>query len=433
MTSSIKNNIIFYLLFLTPFTFVLGISIMEISTFLITLFFFLKNRDLNYFKDTKFLFLFIFSLYVAINAFFQIHDNLKISSFFFFRYVILALSIFFFLKYLENNFIKNKKNILLVFSYLLLFIFFDSFLQFITQTNLFGFEMINQRISSLFGSELILGSFLIKLLPLFLYLLFYLKIKINTNFLKLALFFGLYFSVIYLAAGRTSFFIMCLLILLIIIFIKELRLIFSIGVFFLVSLIFITQIFEIGKSNPSNRLFVKTFNEMTNHIFYNNQKKQNLENSKSIKKNDVVENIKIFSIDHHGHYVLAYELFKKNFVFGIGPKGFRYYCRSVEYNPPKGICSTHPHNFVVQILTETGLIGFVFYIYAFIFVIFKMFRVYAKKIPSNEKNCFFVISIALITIFFPFVPNGNFFNNWISITSFYYIGIYLYSYKHVYL
>ena len=55
MTSSIKNNIIFYLLFLTPFTFVLGISIMEISTFLITLFFFLKNRDLNYFKDTKFL------------------------------------------------------------------------------------------------------------------------------------------------------------------------------------------------------------------------------------------------------------------------------------------------------------------------------------------------------------------------------------------
>ena len=38
------------------------------------------------------------------------------------------------------------------------------------------------------------------------------------------------------------------------------------------------------------------------------------------------------------------------------------------------------------------------------------------------KNCFLVISIGLIVNFFPLVPNGNFFNNWISIINFYYIG-----------
>jgi len=55
-----------------------------------------------------------------------------------------------------------------------------------------------------------------------------------------------------------------------------------------------------------------------------------------------------------------------------------------------------------------------------------------KNTPINEKNCFLIISKTLIINFFPFVPNGNFFNNWISITNFYYIGIYLYSYKRIF-
>ena len=172
---------------------------------------------------------------------------------------------------------------------------------------------------------------------------------------------------------------------------------------------------------------------MTNHIFYTNKNDKKLKKSESFNKNKLINNIKIFSNDHHGHYTLAYELFKKNIVFGVGPKGFRYYCRSVEYDPPKGICSTHPHNFLIQILSETGLVGITFYIFGFIFIIYKIFKAYFNKFSLITKNCFLIISIALVVNFFPFVPNGNFFNNWISITSFYYIGIYLYSYKRAFL
>ncbi len=432
MISLIVNNILFNLLFLTPLFFALGISIVEVSVFFLTLFFLIKNRSIYYYKDKKIIFLFIFALYIGINAFFQIRDDLKISSFFFFRYVILALSIYYILDYFLNNNKINKKITLILFGFLISFIFFDSFLQFFTGRNSFGLEIINNRISSVFGSELILGSFLIKILPLFIYFFIYSNIQINKNFFELVLFFSLYFTIIYLAAGRTSFFMMSLFICLTMIFIKELRKVFSISIFFLISFIFITQVFEIGKSNPSNRLFLKTFNEMTSNIFHNDKKNQIIKDTKIAKKNEVFNSIKIFSSDHQGHYVLAYELFKKNIFFGVGPKGFRYYCRSVDYDPPIGICSTHPHNFLAQILSEVGLIGIFFYFFGFIFIIFNIFKSYFKKMNLREKNCFLVISIALVVNFFPFVPNGNFFNNWISITSFYYIGIYLYSYKRIF-
>ena len=80
MIDSIKNNFFLYLLFLTPFMLIPGIAVIELSVLFLTLFFFWKNRDIDYFKDFKFLFLILFSLYVAANAYFQIDDNLRFSS-----------------------------------------------------------------------------------------------------------------------------------------------------------------------------------------------------------------------------------------------------------------------------------------------------------------------------------------------------------------
>ena len=59
--------------------------------------------------------------------------------------------------------------------------FIDSFYQFFNGKNLFGFEisshLSNQRVSSLFGNELILGSYLSKLM--FIYLGFFHDQNIN--------------------------------------------------------------------------------------------------------------------------------------------------------------------------------------------------------------------------------------------------------------
>ena len=118
-----------------------------------------------------------------------------------------------------------------------------------------------------------------------------------------------------------------------------------------------------------------------------------------MKKKELNKEIKIFSSEHHGHYVLAYELFKQNPIWGIGPKGFRNYCRSVDYDPPVGICSTHPHNFLVQIVTETGLIGLIFYLTGLVFIFLKLLKGYLNK-DLGGKNCFLVISIGLLVNFF---------------------------------
>ena len=422
MNLSIKNNLPYYLTFLIPVLIIPGIVFVEVSAMLIIFFFLFKNKDFNYYKNTKFIFLTIFSFYIAINAFFQIDDNLKYSSFFFFRFSLLSLSIFFILysnKFISGN---DKKNIFFLFIILNVLIFLDSFLQFLTGKNILGFELIGSTVSSVFGSELILGSFLIKLLPIITFLFFYSNVDIKKYPMTIILFFSLYFSVIFISGGRTPFFLMLLFILFSIIFIKDLRGIFLKSLLILTIFISSSFVIEYGKSNPVDRIFVKTFSEVTNNYF--NKKKKNI----LTEKKEFSEEIKIFSSHHQGHYSLAYDLFKQSPIWGIGPKGFRYYCRSVNYDPPLGVCSTHPHNFLIQIILETGLIGLIFYLIAFFFIFLRLFKVYLTK-NFVERNCFFAISIGLIVNFFPFVPNGNFFNNWISITNFYYIGLYMYSYK----
>jgi O-antigen ligase len=425
MSKTIKSYLPYYLLFLTPFLIIPGIALVEISVASLILFFLFKNKSINYYKDFKFLFLIIFSIYVAINAFFQINDNLKYSSFFFFRFSLLSLSICFILdlnKSISNNI---KKYILFFFIVFNILIFLDSYLQFLTGKNILGFEIIGSTISSIFGSELILGSFLIKLLPIIIFLFFYSNVDIKKYSLIIILFFSFYFSIIYLAGGRTPFFLMVLFIFFSIIFIKDLRSIFLKSLLILTIFISSFFVFEFGKSNPVDRIFVKTFSQITDNYF------NKIKNDTFEKKREFSKEIKIFSSNHHGHYILAYDLFKQNPVWGIGPKGFRHYCRSVDYDPPLGICSTHPHNFLVQISLETGLIGLVFYLSGLIFVILRLLKGYWTK-DFGERNCFLIISIGLIVNFFPFVPNGNFFNNWISIINFFYIGFYMYSYKKIF-
>ena len=133
--------------------------------------------------------------------------------------------------------------------------------------------------------------------------------------------------------------------------------------------------FDVGKTDLTNRVFIKTFNQFTNQYFTQNKNRDLTELNSQITDNTIGDNILIFSKDHTGHYKLAFELFKNSPVFGIGPKGFRHYCRDVDYDPEIGICSTHPHNYLVQITAETGLIGLSLYSFMILFIIIKLLGV----------------------------------------------------------
>ena len=125
------------------------------------------------------------------------------------------------------------------------------------------------------------------------------------------------------------------------------------------------------------------------------------------------------------------KMFKDNIFFGIGPKMYRKKCDVSEYGINKKSCFTHPHNNYIQLLSETGLVGilifFSYYIYFFKQLILKILQ------PINSYNkkdylSFFMIT-AIFVNFFPFIPSGSFFNNWLNIFYFIPLGIYLYSQK----
>ena len=190
------------LLFFFPLTFILGIAVVELFVFVFLFFLILNFNQKKILFDKKFLTLFFFSFYIALNAIFQITDDLKYSSLFHFRYVLFSMAIFlFYEKFFDQKF---DIKIFYVFLFIILILIFDSFFQFIIGYNLFGNKIDGQRVSSFFGDELVLGSYLIRLLPILIWYIYSLNINLSEKKYFYTFFFGAYFCVIYLSGERTS-------------------------------------------------------------------------------------------------------------------------------------------------------------------------------------------------------------------------------------
>lgn len=413
-------------LFLLPFTLCIGIAVTEFFVLLLTTYFFYKNRNYEIFVNKIFIFLVIFSLYVAFNSLIQIsYFDFNLSSVFHFRFTLFSLSIFFILKNTKLNFYE-KKILFIIFPLVIGFIISDSLIQFFYGKNIFGSNIISGRVSSIFFDELILGSFFIKLLPFLLWLFFFTNVDLKKFKFHLVTFISLIFIIIYISGERSAFILIFVASILIIYFIEDLRKIFTISILIFSLFVIISSVFSLGKINTYQRVFVKTYNQIFNEKNIKKFEDKQILGEQSHTKS---KKIYIFSKDHEGHYILAFDLFLKSPVFGFGPEGFRSECRKMNYDTKIGICSTHPHNIVLQFLSELGLFGLFFYIWGFVYLFFKMFKLKKQNINSNIKNCLFLSSIGIFINLFPFLPSGSFFNNWISILMYYYIGLYLFSFN----
>ena len=137
----------------------------------------------------------------------------------------------------------------------------------------------------------------------------------------------------------------------------------------------------------------------------------------------------IFTHIYQAHYFTAFNMFKDNKIFGQGNKMFRFLCKEERFYVNYHSCSTHPHNFYIQLLAENGIIGFLFVFIIFISVSYLLLR---ELVSRNIKNIKFFndtslfILVGIFMNLWPIVPSGNFYNNWLSALIYLPIGFYFY-------
>ena len=179
-----------FLFSLIPFFLITGPLLSDVAISLVSLIFIIycyKRNNYSYFKNTFFYIFLIFWFYLVFNSLFNNlnFDSLKISIFYF-RYGVFVIAIITLLS-VNDNFVKY-------FFYCIFLCFvvliFDGFYQYFLGENILGWKSY-VRVSSFFGEEKILGSYLSRLWPIFFGLsIFYLKKKKYTIF---SFYIGIYF------------------------------------------------------------------------------------------------------------------------------------------------------------------------------------------------------------------------------------------------
>ena len=388
-----------------PFLSDLGLSL----TALLFLINSVKNNLKKYFNNYFFK-IFIFFCFLLVFSSLLSHDmlvSLK-TSFFYFRFGIFSLCFWYLLD--ENpNLIKYLfLSIVICFSSLII----DGYIQYIFGENIFGIKLYNEyRVSSFFGSELVLGSYLARLFPLLFGIFIFLdkekKNKLNLFFITII--FILSEGLIFLSGERLALFFMNLSAIFIIIMLREYK-VYRLWTY-LISLFLIIVLMNVFP-NAKERIIDQTLND------FRGTYKQN---------NNIDTNLYIFSKPHTHMYVTAYNMFLDNKFFGVGPRQFRNKCQN--YSVGEYSCETHPHNTYLELLSEGGIFAFIIVSGVFCLLCFVSVKHLLLKFVKGKKNlmndfevCLF--SCVLISLW-PFSPSGSFFNNWMSIIYYFPVGLLL--------
>lgn len=407
------NNLFFklniFLIILIPIALITGPFLPDLMisiSGIITIYYLIK-RKFNSFLFNHYIikFLLIFYLYILILSLFSSNIILSLeSSLFYFRFIFFSLTIYFLL--------THYKKFKIYFFYILLFTILivstDGVVEFFFNVNflsIFNYDMYihsasnHSRISSLFRDEWVIGSYLVRLMPILIYL--YLNINLGKN-LKKIFFLTIFLSslAIILSGERAALIYLFFLFFIFSIFyikkIKKYKLLIFLPVFFSIFLI------PLLNDKLKNRVI---------HGF-ENYTSLNIENNIYLK-----------------YYDSSIKMFLDKPFFGYGPKMFRVVCKKFIQNDTDYGCSTHPHNNYVQLLGETGFIGFLFLLISFIYFTTNLFKYFLSDNQYDLKK--YLSSIVLLILFIinlqPLIPTNNFFGNWINIFYYLPLGFYLHS------
>jgi len=427
-----KINFINFFICFIPLSLVIGNLAININLVLICLFgaiiykfelFKLSKRIYQYLIFGFFFYLILITLFQGISSLNDanldewskqiVKENL-FKSFFFLRYLILFLVV---AKLIEKN--SFNLNLFLIscafFSFILAI---DILVQVNFGKNLVGMPIESKpesgwaKPSSFFGSEIIAGGYIQKF-SLFFFSLgayFFKNEKIKLNIYGGVFFIFFLFSII-LTSNRMPV-ILYLFSFFLFFFaekkFKEIFIILGISFVILTSLMkFPDRTFS---SLPRLHSDLKNFYHHTVDIllktpklFYSNSVDKPMSNSAASHVDGRITSI------GSANYLITFnsgvQVWKKNKFLGGGLKSFRINC---EYGK-NTTCNSHPHNYMIEILVDTGVVGLILIYSIFILAALDFMKLYNKSLDLKFKFLFAPFFLITFLEFFPVRSTGSFF------------------------
>jgi len=369
-----------FLLILFPVALILGNLLINIFTLLFSISFFYNLRESKKYLNQKIFYLLIFFfISLLINLIFSTNPTNS------FPRIVKILFIIFFI-FETQRIVKNYDTSYMRYVYGSWFVIFLIITIDIIFETIFGHNMIGMksympgRVVSFFGDELIVGAFYHGFV---LFFISYLILRGTKNNILILIIISV--LLVSFTIGERSNFIKL----------------------FLSVLIFTTLVLKINyKIKIISLLFIATF-IITFVNFNQNFKTRYFKQIKTVYTSGYSKFMK--ESQHGAHRDVAVKILKDNLFFGVGVKNFRHESwkekyKNKEYLQTYKRYATHPHQLHHEMLSETGLFGYLSFLIFFLSSIALAINSYLKIGNIYQLSGL----IYVITSLMPILPSGSF-------------------------
>lgn len=392
------NKSFLFLVFILPLTFILGPATWNINFFLLSVIsIIIIVINFRIFKDKIYglryfytLFL-IFCCYLIFNSIVSVYTEDIISrSISYMRFFLIVLAVPFVLKVEDKFFTKYTKFFFIILSISILVVCFSAFAELLRlDIPIYTKSDVNYRLNGPFGDEAIVGAYLFFFFPSFLFISKMLRVN-NLLIIPITLF-SVY---IIFASGERMVILMTIgfVISYLILRTNNITKIISYS-FIILTIIFCFFTYITSQKSDINSNILK--NEKGNEYSYDFRLNQTLKEFKDP-----------FNTSYFIHFKTAYMIFNNHKIFGSGFRTFRYECYDKKYDSIGYLdeirCRTHPHNVHLELLSDTGIVGYLL----LNLTLFSFIILYIKN--SYSKNTLYLL-IPILLFIFPIRTSGSFF------------------------
>ena len=433
-----------FLILILPLTFILGnlsiniiiilVSLLGITLFRSKIFFYWNNNYILLFFILFFLLILFSSTNRILN---EGMDKDWIKSILFFRFLTFFVVISCMVKFKKINLRYFFISCFLVTS----FVSLDIIIQYVFGNNIFGFDPISistkvKYFTGVFRKELIAGGFILMFSIIGLFALpFLLKDKKKSLLILLFVLMSCLFLTSIIFSGNRMPAVMFALFMFLFLFLVKMKK-FKTQLIMLVLGILIINLFIILKNENIYNRFIN-FGKSPNPFIIIEELKKEYPNLKKYENSGnyffnlpefhTTKNFTFYSFvtGHQTLYITSIDLFLDNPLLGRGIKSFRNDCKK-KIHLPNRICESHPHNFILEILNDVGIVGLILIVVPVLILLFNCYIEYLKgeKRVNNISNWIYLgVILSILVHFFPIKSTGSFFSTFNAGYTFLILGI----------